>query len=74
MSDTNETKQSYKCLKCSNTSYTSGQMLVTGGFWSKVFDVQNRRLITISCEKCGYTELFKGQTGLGENIFDFLAG
>jgi hypothetical protein len=34
--------------------------------------VQNKKFITVSCTRCGYTELYKSQTGAGWNILDFL--
>ena len=27
--------------------------------FAKIFDVQNKKFITITCTKCGYTELYK---------------
>ena len=42
--------------------------------FSKVFTVQNKKFVTISCKKCGYTELYKAQTSTGMNILDFLIG
>jgi len=44
----------------------------TGGGFAKVFDVQNKKFITISCNKCGYTELYKANTSAGMNVLDFL--
>jgi len=38
----------------------------------RFFDVQNKKFITISCTKCGYTEMYKSETTAGMNIFDFL--
>ncbi|WP_416386996.1 zinc ribbon domain-containing protein [Metaclostridioides mangenotii] len=42
------------------------------GNFAKIFDVQNKKFITISCKKCGYTELYKADTSSGWNILDFL--
>ena len=33
-----------------------------------------KKFITISCTKCGYTELYKSNTSDGWNILDFLIG
>ena len=35
-------------------------------------DVQNKKFMTLSCDNCGYTELYKMQTSTGMNILDFL--
>lgn len=39
-----------------------------------MFDIQNKKFVTISCAQCGYTELYKAQTSTGMNILDFLMG
>ena len=64
--------RSYKCLKCGCSTYDSGEMRSTGGFWTKIFNIQNRKFFTISCSQCGYTEMYnkKGKRTL-ENILDF---
>ena len=62
----------YKCSKCGNTEYESGEIRATGGFWTKIFNIQNRKFVTLSCKKCGYTELYsKIRAKTAENILDF---
>ncbi len=62
----------YQCAKCNHRQYTSGEMRTTGGFWTKIFNIQNRKFVTISCESCGYTELYlKEKASTAENILDF---
>lgn len=63
---------SWKCPKCCHEEYEKDQFQAAGGNFAKVFDVQNKKFITISCAKCGYTELYKEETTAGMNIFDFL--
>ena len=46
---------SWKCTKCGNEEFEKDQLQATGGNFAKVFDVQNKKFITISCTKCGYT-------------------
>lgn len=67
-----EQKKQYVCDKCGCTEYVSDQFQATGGNFSKIFDVQNKKFITISCARCGYTELYKSNTSDGWNILDFL--
>ena len=62
----------WKCPKCENEEYEKDQFQATGGNFARVFDVQNKKFITISCTQCGYTELYKTGTTAGMNIFDFL--
>lgn len=68
-----EQKQ-YVCAKCGNQSFESDQFQATGGNFAKIFDVQNKKFITISCTRCGYTELYKSTSDSGWNILDFLMG
>ena len=63
----------YQCPKCDNTQFNRGDVHMTGGFWSKIFDIQGKRFHTVECTNCGYTEFFKrGSSSAGANIFDFL--
>ncbi|MDL2219978.1 zinc ribbon domain-containing protein [Ruminococcaceae bacterium OttesenSCG-928-O06] len=65
-------KQQYVCVKCGNRHYESDQFQATGGNFAKIFDVQNKKFITISCTNCGYTELYRGGASGGWDILDFL--
>lgn len=62
----------WECPKCKNDTFEKDQFQATGGNFSKLFDVQNKKFITVSCSKCGYTELYKTTTEAGMNIIDFL--
>ena len=64
--------ENWECIKCKNTQYEKDQFQATGGNFAKVFDIQNKKFITITCTKWGYTELYKTGTSAGMNIFDFL--
>lgn len=59
------------CPKCNNNSYETDQFQATGGNFAKIFDVQNKKFTTVSCTRCGFTELYKGKTDDLMNIFDF---
>ena len=67
-----EKTKGYVCPKCGNTSFKRGEMRATGGFLSKLFDIQTKRFITISCKNCGYTEFYATDSSTLGNIFDFL--
>ncbi len=58
------------CLKCKSNEFESGQVRASGGFWSKMFDIQNLKFVRLTCKKCGYTELYKKGTKTAENILD----
>lgn len=53
---------------------TATKFQATGGDFAKLFNVQNKKFVTISCRQCGYTELYRAQTGTGMNVLDFLVG
>ena len=61
----------YKCPKCSGVEYSKDEMRATGGFWTKLFNIQNRKFTTISCKNCGYTEFYNRSTRGAENVLDF---
>ena len=61
----------WKCIKCGNAEFEKDQFQATGGNFAKIFDVQNKKFITISCMKCGYTEIYKTTTDNTMNIIDF---
>lgn len=61
----------FSCPKCGHTDYEVDQFRATGGILSKIFDVQRQRFTTVTCGRCRYTELFKAESGLLGDIFDF---
>ena len=64
----------FKCPKCAGSEYEQGKAYMSGGFWSKIFDVQGKRFDTASCKQCGYTEFYKKEKRKGENVLDFFTG
>ena len=62
----------YLCPKCNCNEYTTGKIRTAGGGLSRFFDVQNNKFETVSCKKCGYTELYKRKSGTFGNMVDFL--
>lgn len=68
------TQRQFECVKCGCTEYEADQFQATGGNFAKIFDIQNKRFITVSCVRCGYTELYKDNHDDGSNILDFLFG
>ncbi|MGL5352474.1 MAG: zinc ribbon domain-containing protein [Clostridium sp.] len=67
-------KKQYVCPKCQNTTFESDQFQATGGNFERVFNIQNKKFITVSCKECGFTELYKATTSTGWNVLDFLVG
>ena len=67
-----------KCAMCAQNAAAlnmkTDQFQATGGNFAKIFDVQNKKFVTVSCSHCGYTELYKAQSSTGWNVLDFLVG
>lgn len=61
----------YKCPKCGNRNYETDEFRATGGVFSKIFDIQNKKFTTVSCTRCSYTEIYKASSSQLGNIFDF---
>lgn len=61
----------YSCPKCNNNDYLKDEFRATGGFWTKIFDVQNKHFTTVTCTRCKYTEIYKVKSSKLENVFDF---
>ena len=60
------------CPKCGGTATETDEIATSGTGLTKLFDVQNRKFVVVSCAECGYSELYKGQsTG---NAIDFFVG
>ena len=62
------------CPKCGYDRFITDQFQATGGTFSKLFDIQNKRFTTISCERCRFTELYQADVSDMENILDFFIG
>ncbi|NRD22193.1 GTP-binding protein [Winogradskyella litoriviva] len=60
----------YRCPKCDNPTYEVSEMRATGGRWSKIFDIQNKKFSSVTCKKCSYTEFYKAKTSALSNVFD----
>jgi len=61
----------YVCPKCGNTHCEFDTLSATGGGFSKIFDVQNKKFTSVTCTRCKYTEFYKAKASALGNIFDF---
>ena len=64
----------YTCQKCGNKEYKSETISTTGGFWTRIFNLQSRKFTALICKRCTYTELYKTDSKTIENVFDFISG
>ncbi len=61
----------WQCPKCGNDEFETGQFAATGGGLTKIFDVQNKKFTTVTCSRCKFTEIYKAETSMLGNVFDF---
>ncbi|PCH71750.1 MAG: DNA-binding protein [Bacteroidales bacterium] len=45
----------YKYPACGDKNYETDEFRATGGVFFKIFDIQNKKFITLSCTRCSYT-------------------
>ncbi|AUV80714.1 nucleic acid-binding protein [Salinigranum rubrum] len=60
------------CPKCGHTETEVDDIATSGTGLSKMFDIQNRTFTVVSCTNCGYSELYRGQSG--GNLVDLFLG
>lgn len=63
----------FSCAKCQNNQFETEEIRTTGKY-SRFFDMQNKKFTAVSCTRCGYTEIFKGDSSALGNFLDVLAG
>ena len=61
----------WKCPKCANLHFETGEFRATGGGFAKIFDIQNKKFSTVTCTQCQFTEIYRAQTSTLGNVFDF---
>ncbi|MCP4611072.1 MAG: GTP-binding protein [Planctomycetes bacterium] len=64
----------YTCPKCQNREYETGEFRAAGGFWTKVFNIQNKKFTTVICTRCRYTEIYQADSNKLGSLFDFFVG
>ena len=64
----------YSCPKCNHPYFETGEVRASGSFWTKIFDIQNRKFTSVTCKRCRYTELYNVDSNKLGNVFDFFTG
>ena len=41
----------FHCAKCANQEYETSEFRATGGFLSKIFEIQSRKFTTVTCTR-----------------------
>lgn len=71
--------EKFKCVKCGGIECSSKEVSMTGTGLSKMFDIQHNRYLFVSCEGCGYVEIYNpkiltGKSGQLGTVLDILFG
>lgn len=64
-------RSSFQCEKCGHGHCEVGEVRAAGSTLSRIFDVEREVFTAVSCERCGYTELYRADRNVLEDIFDF---
>eukprot|EP00762_Andalucia_godoyi_P003642 ANDGO_00704.mRNA.1 Uncharacterized protein YpzJ len=49
----------YHCPKCGYQEYSVDEMREVDGLLTKMLNIQRRKFLTVSCTRCGYTDMFE---------------
>lgn len=55
----------FVCVKCDHRGGNANQVAMTGTGVSKLLDVQHHHYLYLSCERCGYVEVYDPKVLLG---------
>lgn len=66
--------KNWQCPKCGEREFDVDQFRAAGGMLAKLFDIQNKRFLTVTCQQCTYTEVYRTSSSTLGSVFDFMAG
>ncbi|KAF0982444.1 hypothetical protein FDP41_011374 [Naegleria fowleri] len=61
-----------KCKKCGFDKLHKGQVRESGGLLSKLFNIQNRMFITVSCSRCSFTEYYETSQSFVSDVIEMM--
>lgn len=68
----------FRCPKCNRRGGVAKRFAATGTGLSKLFDIQHNKFIAVSCNYCGFTEIYNPEILEGKShtgtILDVLFG
>ena len=64
----------YACPKCGGHEFELGEIYVDGGIIAKLSNIGFRKISSVTCTKCTYTELYKTSKKEVQNILDSIIG
>ena len=65
--------EKFQCVKCTGQTCSVRYISTTGSGLSKLMNVQNNKFLIVTCENCGYSEMYDGRIlGAKTGLADFL--
>jgi len=68
----------FRCAKCKNNVARTRRFAATGAGITRFLDWQHNEFLSVTCVRCGYTELFDpevfGDKGKAARILDLIFG
>ncbi|KAL0478236.1 hypothetical protein AKO1_001661 [Acrasis kona] len=68
--DNKQVKQRFRCEKCGCSEYTTGEIRTCSNLLAKILNVQNNRYKTLTCEGCGFTQMYQATQSFLANLLD----
>jgi uncharacterized protein len=64
----------FPCPKCGNKHFHLGEVYMAGSLLTKIFNIQNRKFSSFTCNQCKYTEFYQIPAKRALNVLDFFVG
>lgn len=58
----------FTCPKCKQTGARTKRISTTGSGFSKLFDFQHNQFLVVSCNNCGFTEIYNPDMLEGKRV------
>lgn len=62
--------KNWKCPRCSNTQFKTGEMRVAGSGIASMLDLEDRKFTSVTCTRCSYTEFYQKTALSLQQLFD----
>ncbi|HSG70838.1 MAG TPA: zinc ribbon domain-containing protein [Planctomycetaceae bacterium] len=66
--------EGWQCTKCGHDAFDTDIFQATGGTLAKLFDIQNKKFTTVTCQRCTFTEIYKTDSSNLDNVLDYFVG
>lgn len=72
-------REKFKCHKCGHDECSTKEVAMSGTGLSKMFDIQHNHFLFVSCQYCGFVEVYdpnilEGKKGQLGSVLDVIFG